>query len=183
VRGLGRLAQLSERLAHSEHGKAFRYRVLFIAQSDHGIDTVARRAGTKVASSRRSQSRDGEALCPPRLCLTLFERIAKESPVSSEPRRRLFTDTSGLTSRQRQLMALVAQGFTNEEIAARLHLSEFTVKNHIHCIMKHMAADSRHEAVDRLRASGRSLRLRPLRISLSLQTTHVRRHSEPASVE
>jgi len=80
-------------------------------------------------------------------------------------------------------MALVAQGFTNEEIAARLHLSEFTVKNHIHCIMKHMAADSRHEAVDRLLASGRSLRLRPLRISLSLQTTHVRRHSEPASVE
>ncbi len=155
----------------------------FIAQSDHGIDTVARRAGTKVASSRRSQSSDGEAVCPPRLCLTLFERIAKESPVSSEPRRRLFTDTSGLTSRQRQLMALVAQGFTNEEIAARLHLSEFTVKNHIHCIMKHMAADSRHEAVDRLLASGRSLRLRPLRISLSLQTTHVRRHSEPASVE
>jgi len=58
-----------------------------------------------------------------------------------------------------RLMALVAQGLTNQEIAARLHLSEFTVKNHIHCIMKHMAADSRHEAVDRLRASGRSLRL------------------------
>jgi orotate phosphoribosyltransferase-like protein len=56
-------------------------------------------------------------------------------------------------------MALVAQGLANKEIAARLHLSEFTAKNHIHRIMKQMVANSRREAVDRLRASGRSLHL------------------------
>jgi DNA-binding NarL/FixJ family response regulator len=51
-------------------------------------------------------------------------------------------------------MHLVAQGLTNKEIAANLNLSEFTVKNHIRRVMKHMEAESRHEAVDLIRATG-----------------------------
>jgi DNA-binding NarL/FixJ family response regulator len=43
---------------------------------------------------------------------------------------------------------------TNKEIAAKLNLSEFTVKNHIHRIMRHVDADTRQEAVDVIRAGG-----------------------------
>ncbi len=43
-------------------------------------------------------------------------------------------------------MELVGQGMTNKEIANKLHLSEFTVKNHIARVMRQLNADSRHEA-------------------------------------
>jgi DNA-binding NarL/FixJ family response regulator len=58
----------------------------------------------------------------------------------------------GLTYRQNQLMTLVARGLTNKEIAANLNLSEFTVKNHIHRIMKQIHAENRQEAVNLVRA-------------------------------
>jgi DNA-binding NarL/FixJ family response regulator len=68
-----------------------------------------------------------------------------------EPRGRPAND---LTCRQRQLMALVAKGMTNKEIASSLQLSEFTVKNHIRRVMSHLQADSRHAAVDVIRTGG-----------------------------
>ncbi len=94
----------------------------------------------------------GEATCPPRLCLALFRvmaRVAKETTV--QVRRRPMP---GLTIRQQQLISLVAKGLTNKEIASLLNLSEFTIKNHMHRIMKQVEAVSRHDAVAAARASG-----------------------------
>jgi DNA-binding NarL/FixJ family response regulator len=54
----------------------------------------------------------------------------------------------GLTARQQQLLGLLARGFTNKEIAGTLRLSEFTVKNHIHRIMRQLNAGSRYAAVE-----------------------------------
>jgi DNA-binding NarL/FixJ family response regulator len=62
----------------------------------------------------------------------------------------------GLTYRQRQLITLVARGLTTKEISASLNLSQFTVKNHMYRIMKHMDVRSRYEVVDMVRASGSS---------------------------
>jgi DNA-binding NarL/FixJ family response regulator len=96
----------------------------------------------------------GEAICPAKLCKTLFDYVSRVSRPQSEkvkPRRHA---ASGLTCRQRQLMQLVAKGMTNKEIAASLQLSEFTIKNHIHRIMAHLQADSRHQAVDLIRTGG-----------------------------
>jgi DNA-binding NarL/FixJ family response regulator len=93
----------------------------------------------------------GEAVCPPQLCSALFRFIAhviEETPVKRSPLR------PDLTLRQQQLMALVAEGLTNKEIAARLNLSEFTVRNHIHRILKQVDAGSRSEAVETIRAYG-----------------------------
>ena len=93
----------------------------------------------------------GEAVCPPQLCSTLFRLVAhviEEMPVKrSAPR-------PDLTIRQQQLMALVAKGLTNKEIASRLNLSEFTVRNHIHRVLKQLDAGSRSEAVEAIRAHG-----------------------------
>jgi DNA-binding NarL/FixJ family response regulator len=59
----------------------------------------------------------------------------------------------GLTARQQQLIALLARGFTNKEIAETMHLSEFTVKNHVHRIMRRLNAQSRYAAVQTACAS------------------------------
>lgn len=92
-----------------------------------------------------------EAVCPPLLCAALFRFIAqtaKELPL------RTAAATLELTFRQQQLVSLIAKGLTNKEIASRLNLSEFTVRNHIHRILKQVDAESRSEAVDVIRASG-----------------------------
>ena len=102
-----------------------------------------------VLSAVRSVSR-GEAVCPPRLCLSLFKWVADEVRETS----RGADSRPSLTIRQQQLVSLVARGLTNKEIASELNLSEFTVKNHLHRIMKQVDAESRHEAVASARAHG-----------------------------
>jgi len=52
------------------------------------------------------------------------------------------------------LMDLVSRGLSNKEIANRLNLSQCTVKNHIRRVMRNVDAESRHQAVDLMRASG-----------------------------
>jgi len=95
----------------------------------------------------------GEAICPPKLCAALFEffvQTARQGQVSTASRR------ADLTLRQRQLVNLVARGMTNKEIAVQLNLSEFTVRNHIHRIMKQVDVGSRREAVKAVRDQGLS---------------------------
>jgi DNA-binding NarL/FixJ family response regulator len=67
------------------------------------------------------------------------------------------TSRPDLTLRQQQLVTLVAKGLTNKEIASHLNLSEFTVRNHIHKILKQVDAGSRSEAVQTIRAYGYSI--------------------------
>jgi len=93
----------------------------------------------------------GDAVCPPQLCSALFRfvvQVAREMPVQSAPAR------PDLTLRQQQLVALVAKGLTNKEIASHLNLSTFTVRNHIHRILKQVDAESRSQAVETIRAHG-----------------------------
>ena len=100
-------------------------------------------SASDVVSAIRATFR-GEAICPPKLCATLFEHYAqwaRQGQTGALGRR------ADLTFRQRQLVDLVAKGLTNKQIAAQLNLSEYTVRNHIHRIMKQVDAGSRREAV------------------------------------
>ena len=90
----------------------------------------------------------GEAVCPPKLCMFLFRHFAATCG------NRLEEDAHGLTMRQRQLMDLVSKGLSNKEIAIRLNLSQFTVKNHIRRILQNVDAETRYQAVDVMRARG-----------------------------
>src|SRR5207245_5745728 len=99
-----------------------------------------------------SAANRGEGVCPPRLCFALFRsmaRIALETHFQNWERPK-----TGLTIRQQRLMALVAKGLTNKEIASQLNLSEYTIRNHIHRILKQVDAESRSEAVETIRACG-----------------------------
>ena len=66
-------------------------------------------------------------------------------------------DTVGgeaLTPREAEILGLVAEGFTNREIAARLYLTEGTVKNHLSHVYAKVSARSRTEALRRARERG-----------------------------
>ena len=104
-------------------------------------------AGDVIAAVRAIAR--GEAVCPPKLCSHLIKWVSGKAREDLAPRADIKPN---LTLRQRQLVTLVAQGLTNKEIATQLNLSEFTVKNHLHRIMKQVDADTRYEAVESVRA-------------------------------
>jgi DNA-binding NarL/FixJ family response regulator len=89
----------------------------------------------------------GEAVSPPRLCHHLFQFVARTTREGSMILNQRLCHRLGLTARQQQLMAFVARGFSNKEIAESMRLSEFTVKNHVHRIMRRLNASSRYAAV------------------------------------
>ncbi len=52
-----------------------------------------------------------------------------------------------LTEREMEVLSLVAEGYSNKLIAARLHICERTVKNHLTFIMTKLRASDRTHAV------------------------------------
>jgi DNA-binding NarL/FixJ family response regulator len=93
----------------------------------------------------------GQAVCPPHLCVHLFRAFSRQWTAIPSARIKL---EFGLTRRQQQIVPLIAQGLTNKEIASHLNLSEQTVKNHIHGIMRRVGADDRLQVIDLTRLSG-----------------------------
>jgi DNA-binding NarL/FixJ family response regulator len=55
----------------------------------------------------------------------------------------------GLSSREAEIMSLIAEGHSNGEIAAQLVLAEKTVKNHVNRIYAKLGAGSRAAAIVR----------------------------------
>ncbi len=59
-----------------------------------------------------------------------------------------------LTAREREIVELLAHGLDNYQIAARLNLSEKTVRNYITPVLDKLGAESRSQAIVRARESG-----------------------------
>ncbi len=64
------------------------------------------------------------------------------------PRRSTRANAAGLTSREVEVVTLLAQGLGNQEIASHLFLSARTVENHVAAILAKLGAATRGEAVD-----------------------------------
>ena len=62
----------------------------------------------------------------------------------------LVAEAYGLTARERRVTALVAQGLPTTAIAARLHLSAYTVQDHLKAIFEKLDVSSRGQVVARL---------------------------------
>lgn len=62
----------------------------------------------------------------------------------------LRLEAHGVTLREREVAALLAQGLSNPEIAARLVLSPFTVQDHIKSLFEKTGVASRQELVARI---------------------------------
>jgi len=84
----------------------------------------------------------GDALLSPGATRKLIEAFATNS---REPRP--STDLDLLTQREREVMALVAEGLTNDEIADRLFVSPVTVKTHVNRAMSKLGARDRAQLV------------------------------------
>lgn len=59
---------------------------------------------------------------------------------------RAKVDLAALSPREREVLALVGEGYKNRAIALRLGLSEYTVKRHVHNVLTKLAVPSRSAA-------------------------------------
>jgi DNA-binding NarL/FixJ family response regulator len=86
----------------------------------------------------------GDALLSPRATRGLLAQLARStvSLPATEP-----DEFKLLTVREREIMALVATGISNEEIANRLYLSPLTVKTHVNRTMMKLGARDRAQLV------------------------------------
>jgi DNA-binding CsgD family transcriptional regulator len=74
--------------------------------------------------------------------------------IARGPRRATRANAAQLTARELDVLALVADGLRNAEIAARLYVSPKTVDHHVGAILRKLAVHSRRDAVSEARARG-----------------------------
>ncbi|HLM84574.1 MAG TPA: response regulator transcription factor [Solirubrobacteraceae bacterium] len=138
-----------------ERQSATRVVVLTTYADDHSV-IQALRAGacgflTKDASSQ--QIRDaleaatrGESTIDPAVQHHLVNAIARTAPLRwAPPDAARLPD--GLTAREASVLALIAEGLSNGEIATRLVVSEATVKSHVNHLYTKIGARDRAQAV------------------------------------
>jgi DNA-binding NarL/FixJ family response regulator len=81
-----------------------------------------------------------ELVCSPHIASMLFSRVGRVSARSSIP-----SADARLTTREREIAALVARGLQNKEVARQLGISDATIKNHIHNILQKLNIRRRGE--------------------------------------
>jgi two-component system nitrate/nitrite response regulator NarL len=115
------------------------------------LSCVAARADGLIASDEplqhlaqavREVLSDGFHL-PPRLARPLMRRLIH---LDAESRQRGGPKVPGLSGRQAGILAGLAHGKSNKEIAAALGLQVQTVKNHVHNILRKLGVHNRYEA-------------------------------------
>jgi DNA-binding NarL/FixJ family response regulator len=124
---------------------------LALSVSDAAEDVIAViRAGargyvTKTISSDDlaaaiKRVRDGDAVFSPRLAGFVLDAFAGEvAPEVADP------ELDQLSPREREVMRLIARGYTYKELARRLDLSVKTVETHVSAVLRKLQLSSRHE--------------------------------------
>jgi DNA-binding NarL/FixJ family response regulator len=85
----------------------------------------------------------GDALLAPSVTRRLLDRFAGALPDGAPPSPYL----EELTEREREVLRFVALALSNAEIAARLHLTEATVKTHVSSVLRKLGLRDRVQAV------------------------------------
>jgi len=85
--------------------------------------------------------RDGDAVFSPRLAGLVLDAFAGEMPMGAV----LDPELDQLTPREREVLRLIARGYTYKEIARQLTLSVKTVETHVSAVLRKLQLSSRHE--------------------------------------
>jgi DNA-binding NarL/FixJ family response regulator len=86
----------------------------------------------------------GETMCSPHIAHTMFTRLSELAQTST---RRMMHESVILSDRELEILQLIAEGWSNRQIADHLYLSPHTVKNHVHNILKKLRVQRRLEAI------------------------------------
>jgi DNA-binding NarL/FixJ family response regulator len=100
-----------------------------------------------------------EALVSASIAAAMIQRLTElanlELPAAFINARK--TQLNELTGREHEVLTLISEGLTNQQIADRLVIEYGTVKNHVHNILSKLDVRNRHEAASLLEVRERSL--------------------------
>ena len=82
----------------------------------------------------------GVPVLPPQMTSALFSQIAREAVSAGRPKA---LEAVRMTSRERDVVNLIAEGASNKAIARQLHISPHTVKSHVRNIMEKLTLHTR----------------------------------------
>ncbi|MGN9822039.1 response regulator [Streptomyces sp. SD11] len=92
----------------------------------------------------------GDAVVAPSLTRRLLDAYAEHlpsGPETSDASPAADPRLTSLTDREREILTVIGQGWTNAEISARLHLAESTVKTHVSRVLAKTGSRDRIQAV------------------------------------
>lgn len=147
--------------------------VLIAMEDDHNRFLTAIRRGARgyvlqdasvvdVVSAIRTVA-EGHAVCPPLYAQVLFDLVATQTDELPNRRRRAQW---GLTRREQQLVPLIGRGLSNKEIANHLNLSEQTVKNHVHRMLRKVGVPDRLSVFEACQTQSPALSAKDTRYSV-----------------
>ncbi|WP_121747799.1 response regulator transcription factor [Streptomyces sp. E2N166] len=89
----------------------------------------------------------GDAVVAPSLTRRLLDAYVHHLPAAPAPDAAPDPRLTALTDRETEILRVIGQGWTNTEIAERLHLAESTVKTHVGRILSKTGSRDRVQAV------------------------------------
>lgn len=87
-----------------------------------------------------------QAQVSPAIAVALMERVTELTDMLSQVEQGISQDYEELTPRELEVLNLIAQGFSNQEIADELIIEVGTVKNHVHNILNKLDVSNRQDA-------------------------------------
>jgi DNA-binding NarL/FixJ family response regulator len=91
----------------------------------------------------------GEAHVSPGIAAAMMDRLSELAQMFAHLETGVV-ESAGLTEREKQVLDLLGENFTNKEIADRLYIEVGTVKNHVHSILDKLDVNNREEAASYL---------------------------------
>jgi DNA-binding NarL/FixJ family response regulator len=85
---------------------------------------------------------DGDAVFSPRLAGFVLDAFSGDGAPVAEVQD---AELDQLTAREREVLRLIARGYTYKEIARRLEISAKTVESHVSAVLRKLQLSTRHE--------------------------------------
>ncbi|MSP11315.1 MAG: response regulator transcription factor [Chloroflexi bacterium] len=131
--------------------------IVFTPDDTDALTLNALQAGARGYLLRQATSQEigqairtvaqGGLVMHPMAAATLLRKLNAATSTAAKTERDQLSARPSLTQRELEVLQLLAEGLSNKILAARLNISEHTVKFHVSSIMQELGASSRTEAV------------------------------------
>ncbi|CAI09715.1 response regulator [Aromatoleum aromaticum] len=93
-----------------------------------------------------NRAAEGESVISPQMMGKLLKGVRGELPVKTAAQTAVASELNKLSPREREILAFLARGQSNKEIARKLELAESTVKIHVQNVLRKLNLTSRVQA-------------------------------------